>query len=32
MVDFDGRTVRTDIGHDLVKTPAAKPQSAPQQA
>ncbi|MBP7513891.1 MAG: phosphoribosylamine--glycine ligase [Flavobacteriales bacterium] len=31
MVDFDGRIVRTDIGHDLVKTPAAKPASAPQQ-
>lgn len=31
MVDFEGRQVRTDIGHDLVKTPAAKPASAPQQ-
>ena len=31
MIDFEGRHVRTDIGHDLVKTPAAKPTSAPQQ-
>ena len=31
MIDFEGRTVRTDIGHDLVKTPAVKATSAPQQ-
>jgi len=32
MVDFEGRTVRTDIGKDLVKAPAAKPANSTQQA
>lgn len=31
LIDFEGRTVRTDIGHDLVKTPATKNANTPQQ-
>jgi phosphoribosylamine--glycine ligase len=31
LIDFEGKTFRTDIGHDLVRMPSPKQQGAPQQ-
>lgn len=31
MIDFDGKTFRTDIGHDLVRMHSPRGQGAPQQ-